>query len=108
MKKGLWLMALVMLIPVSGDAGDTEEERAARQGELDAACEVAREKKLTVARAKLVEECVEKKERPDRASCERYYADYGAATADRGALFYDLPECEKAWEHKTSHRRSDR
>ena len=44
----------------------------------------------------------------DRAYCERFYADYGAATGNRGPLFYDLPECEAAFDYQNSQRRSSR
>ena len=37
-------------------------------------------------------QCVKKKERPDRASCERFYADFGQRSGNRPAMYYDLPE----------------
>jgi hypothetical protein len=99
------LMLTVVLSPVS-QANDSEAERIAKQTELDAACEAAREEKLSAVRAQLIEECDAKKEWPreDRAACERYYADYGIATPWQPGLFYDLPECVKAHDY----RRSDR
>jgi len=71
-----------------------------KQAELDAACEAAREAKLAPMRAEFVEECVEKKQRSDRAACERFYADFGAQTGNRAPLFYDLPECEEAFNYR--------
>ena len=68
------------------------------QAKLDAACETAREKKLAPMRAGFIDECVEKKQRPDRAACERFYADFGNQSGNRAPLFYDLPECVKAFE----------
>ncbi|MEM9683782.1 MAG: hypothetical protein AAF942_11000 [Pseudomonadota bacterium] len=82
------------------------DERDARQAELDAACEAARQKKIVVERAKYVDECVETGMRADRAACERFYADYGANTAGRAPLYYDLPECVAAHEYRRSYRRS--
>ncbi len=67
----------LMLVSISGLPSETQKERAAKQAELDAICEVARQENLTLVRAEYVEECIEKKQRPDRESCERFYADYG-------------------------------
>jgi len=97
-------MVAGMVISVAGYAVETEAERQARQAELDAACEAARQKKIIVAKAKHVEECVEKKQRPDRAACERFYVDYGARAGTQPPLYYDLPECVKAHEYRTSYR----
>ena len=76
--KNTWLllMVLAMVASATSQAIETEEDRKAKQTELDAVCEVARQKKLVPLRAQYVEECVEKKQRPDRESCERVYADY--------------------------------
>ena len=107
------LAAILMLACAFASVGyayESEEERRARQAELDAACEAAREVKLAAVRKQLIEECTEKKEWPreDRASCERYYADYGVTTPHQVGLFYDLPECVKAHDYRSSYRRSDR
>jgi hypothetical protein len=71
-----------------------------KQTQLDQACEAAREQKLAPMRQEYIEECVAKKQRPDRESCERFYADFGAQSGSRAPLFYDLPECVEAFEHK--------
>ena len=84
------------LVLATGVARAGDDDRVARQAELDAACEAAREAKLAPLRAQFVEECVAKEQRPDRAACERYYADYGSRSGDRAPLFYDLPECVAA------------
>jgi hypothetical protein len=102
MKKAcLWLVVTVLAAFAAGRAADPEEERKAKLAELDAACEVAREEKLVPLRVRYVEECVEKEQRADRAACERFYADYGNGAGNR-RLFYDLPECEKAFEYRRS------
>ena len=75
-----------------------------KQAELDAACEVAREKKLAPLRAQHIEECVEQGHQRDRESCERFYADFGAQSGQRAPLFYDLPECQKAFDYAQSSR----
>lgn len=96
------LMASLLLLgaPVALAAESFEEA----QKRLDAECEAAREAKLAPERARYIEECVEKKQRPDRESCERFYADYGNQSGNRAPLYLDLPECVKAFEHQRSDR----
>ncbi len=91
------LLTLVLL--ASAAAAETFDQKQAR---LDAECEAAREAKLAPERERLVEECVETKQRRDRAACERFYADYGNQTGNRAPLHMDLPECVKAFEHRQS------
>jgi hypothetical protein len=93
-----WGIPVTMLL-VSTVAAETFDQKQAR---LDAECEAAREVKLAPERARLVEECVEKKQRPDRAACERFYADYGNQSGNRAPLYMDLPECVSAFEHRRS------
>jgi hypothetical protein len=90
---GLSLLAMSLTCLAADSA-----ERKARLAELDAACEDARLQELVPLRAKFVEECVAKGERPDRASCERYFADYGNGSGNQ-RLFYELPACVTAFEY---------
>ncbi len=100
-------MAFAMVASAIVLADAFGQDRDAKQAELDAACEVARQKKLVQVRAELIEECVETKQLVDRATCERFYVDYGESSANNQVpLFYDLPECEKAHEHRRSYRSS--
>ena len=78
-----------------------------QQSQLDQACENAREQKLAPLREHYIEECVAKNQRPDRASCERFYADFGAQSGSRAPLFYDLPECVEAFEYKRNQNKSN-
>ena len=104
----LLLMTLLMLASTAVQAKQTEAERATKQAELDTACEAARETKLAIVRAEFAEECVEKGQLSDLESCEKFYADYGEGGFNRAPLFYDLPECEIAFEHLNSYRNSGR
>ena len=104
----LLFMTLALLAFATAQADPLGEERDAKQAELDAACEAARQKKLALERAKHVEECVETGMLADRETCERFYADYGESAAGVAPLFYDLPECEEAHEYRNSYRSSDR
>ena len=101
----LLLMTLLMLASTAVQANKAEAEREARQAELDAACEAARETKLAIVRAELAEECVDTGQLTDLESCEQFYADYGGGGFNRAPLFYDLPECEIAFEYSNSYRK---
>ncbi len=101
-------MALAMVVSATVLADEMGKERDAKQAELDAACEAARQTELVVARAKYVEECVATKLLADRETCERFYADYGESAANQAPLFYDLPACETAHEYRNSYRSSSR
>ncbi len=104
MKNAWLLLMLAMVASAAGLAFETEEERKAKQAELEAVCEAARQVKIIATRAQLVEECVEKKQRPDRESCERFYADYGQRSPNHPALFFDLPACVAAHDYSRSYR----
>lgn len=71
---------------------------AADLAELDARCEQAREARIAPERTKRIDECVTKREQPDRASCERTFATYGDRSGNRPRLHYDLPECQEAFD----------
>lgn len=88
---------------VSGSVS-VSADTSSKQAELDTACERAREAKLAPMRDKYVEECVNKKQKPDRKSCEAFYADFGAQSGNRAPLFYDLPECVEAFEFRQGNR----
>ncbi len=91
------VMSLAVLVALPAHAN---KQRDREQAKLDSACETARQTKLAPMRAGFIDECVEKKQRPDRASCERFYADFGNQSGNRAPLFYDLPECVKAFEYR--------
>jgi len=93
-----FLIIVLILLAASPALGD--EARTAKQAELDAACEAARQEKLAPIRKQYVEECVANKELPSLEECERFYADYGERTGRKAPLFYDLPECVAAFNYQ--------
>ena len=97
-------LCLLLLLNTSELQAGTDREQ--QQAELDASCEAAREKKLAPLRKQFVEQCMRDKEQPNRATCEAFYSDYGAQSGDRAPLFYELPECVKAFEYQNSERQS--
>jgi hypothetical protein len=92
------ITAIMLLTILTAFPAHANKQREAEQAKLDSACEAARQKMLAPMRAEYIDECVEKKQRSDRASCERFYADFGNQSGRRAPLFYDLPECVKAFE----------
>jgi hypothetical protein len=88
---------MIVLIILASNPALADKSRAAKQAELDAACEAARQEKLAPLRQKYVDECVASKELPSRQECERFYADYGERTGRKAPLFYDLPACIEAF-----------
>jgi hypothetical protein len=105
-KQSIHLMLALCLLLLSVSALQADPDREEKQAELDAACEAAREQKLAPMREQMVKQCVHNKEQPDRAACEAYYSDYGARAGSRAPLFYDLPECVKAFDYQASERQS--
>ena len=92
---------LLLMGAVDAEASSSRRQAEAEQARLDQACEDARQKILSVERAQLVEECVAKKfPRNDRAGCERFYADHGAAAGGRAPLYMNLPECVAAHDNR--------
>ena len=71
------------------------------QAELDAACEAARQAALVPKREEIYQECIEKFKK-DAAVCEEEAAGYNGNRVGRTPLFYDLPECETAFENRKS------
>ena len=100
MAKLLHRRSVLTLALLTSAAAVSAADRAEQQTTLDAACEQARERRLAPERERFVEECVAKKQKPDRASCERFYSDYGARSGKRAPLYYDLPECIEAFEFR--------
>lgn len=98
-------MGMLMLIAAGAMADrETAEQRAAKQAELDAACEAARAEKLRPIRAGIYKECMADG-RSEAAYCQRQAEGYNGNQPNRAPLFYDLPECEAAFAYQRSERR---
>lgn len=99
-------VSVVLVLLAAGLVPATEvRAREPTQEQLDAECEAARERKLAPQREHYIEECVRLGQQRDRAACERFYADHGAQAGGRAPLYYDLPECVRAFEHRQSSSR---
>jgi len=78
-----------------GSASVMAEDQAA----LDAACEQAREAQLAPLREQMTADCIAEG-KMDQKQCEAEYANHSGRTGNRQLPFYDLPECEKAFQNR--------
>jgi len=101
------LFISLVLVTLFATPAVAEQYSQEKQAQLDASCEVAREKKLTPIREQLVDECIANRELPSSEECTRFYADYGERMGRRAPLFYDLPECVEAFDYQQSVRSAD-
>ena len=102
--KTLFAIALATTLATAVVCLGADSNRESMQQELDAACEAAREHKLAPERARHIDACVRQELRGSREECERFYSDYGAQSGARAPLYYDLPECVKAFKFRESYR----
>ncbi len=80
----------------------TEQERQRTQHRLDQACEYARRIKLIPIRQELYESCVDKGK--DEAFCYDDAISYNGERRNGAPMFYELPDCVKAFEYRRTHR----
>lgn len=96
------LLMLLVLMPAicngSNAVGDTQSEQA----ELDAACEAARQTALAPKRSEIYQECIDKFKKSAEV-CEKEADGYNGNRVGASPLFYDLPECEAAFEYRNKH-----
>jgi hypothetical protein len=92
------------LILLAGVAGAADQSDADKQAELDRRCEEARAVKLAPIRADIYKDCVEKKQ-GDEAYCRRSADGYNGNRKNGAPRFYELPECQAAFEFRNSSRR---
>ena len=90
---------LVVAMTVLSNGPATAEERQNKQAELDAACEAARQIALGPKKAEIYQECIDKFKK-GVAVCEREADGYNGSRVGRPPLFYDLAECQAAFEYR--------
>jgi hypothetical protein len=77
------------------------EALEARQAELDQKCEAARGIKLAPVRSQILDECINADHGTDtEEDCRRKASTYNGNRVHGGPLYYDLPECVAAFEHR--------
>ena len=96
--KNLQVLLFIVMVSTLISPALAEESREEKQARLDAACEVARQKKLVPMRKEYIAECVTNKELSSLEECQRFYADYGERMGRHAPLYYDLPACVTAFE----------
>jgi hypothetical protein len=109
MQRPFFLLASACLSALASSAAapQSADERQ-RIEELEKICFKARETKILEEQRRKVEECVSAPPPPreapkSRQECEKFWASYGwtqgtVSGATRPHLFWDLPECERAFE----------
>jgi hypothetical protein len=97
------LSVVVLFIGLSSSAASQPDEdlRQAKQAELDRACEAARQVALAPRRQEIYEECINRSDK-EEAVCRRDANGYNGNRIGGTPLFYDLPECEEAFEYRRS------
>jgi len=96
--KYILVLVIGLLGAGAGYCQEDQAERSARQAELDRKCEDARQTALAPLKRELYRECMEK--RGDGSVCRDQADAYDGARANRGPMFYDLPECEQAFNYR--------
>ena len=97
-----WLAAGVMMLGLNAVASQTDEDLGrARQAELDRMCEAARQVALAPRRQEIYEECINRFGR-EEAVCRDEADGYNGNRIGAASLFYDLPECEEAFDYRRS------
>jgi hypothetical protein len=92
-----------VLFAVVGMLGVTAGYCQDNQAGLDSKCEEARQIALGPLKQELFKECVGKGK--EEAVCKSEADQYNGARPDRGPIFYDLPECEEAFNYKKNNGR---
>ena len=94
--KNFLVLAIGLLGVIAGYCVASEADQI--QMELDSKCEEARQIALAPLKHEVFQECLEKKK--DELVCKTEADEYDGGRANRGPMFYDLPECEKAFDYK--------
>lgn len=95
---------LTLLLLFAAAAGAADPPDAERQAELDQLCEAARDEKLEPVRAEIYAECLEDR-RGDEAYCRRYAEGYNGERIGGSPRFYELPECDAAFQFRNRNRK---
>ena len=92
---------LFVFMAAFGNGLATANEGQGNQAELDAACEAARQAALAPRKAEIYQACIDKFKKSVEV-CEQEAAGYNGNRVGRTPLFYDLPECEPAFEYQNN------
>jgi hypothetical protein len=91
-------LLILLALPAVADQTDAE-----RQAELDRRCEAARDEKLAPVREEIYAECISDR-KADEAYCRRYADGYNGERIGGSPRFYELPECEEAFQFRNRDR----
>jgi hypothetical protein len=96
------LLVLLVLMSSICNAVAAGDQAQSEQAALDADCEAARQTALAPKRSEIYQECVDKFKK-SAEFCEQDAAGYNGNRVNGSPLFYDLPECEAAFEYRNAH-----
>lgn len=97
------LVVLTGTVAMAAEPGAPKQTEDEVQAELDRLCEDARELKLAPIRGDIFAECLEKKQ-GDETFCQRHADGYNGNRIGGSPRFYELPECQAAFENRNSSR----
>ncbi len=103
MRRLVTVVSCALFLVASAVAG-SEQSDAEKQADLDRRCEAARDVALGPIRDDVYKDCLEKK-RGDEAYCRRDADGYNGERIGGSPRFYELPECELAFEFRNRERR---
>lgn len=87
-------------------SAENETERGEKQAELDGICEQARQEALFPTKKKIYQECLDKGAKSE-SECQQDADSYNGNRGTATPLFYDLPECEAAFNFRKESSTAD-
>jgi len=100
------ILTLFISMPAICNGLESDDDRRHKQAELDYACEEARQIALAPRKLAVYQECIDKFKK-EVEYCEKQADDYNGTRVNGSPLFYDLPECEVAFENRSKYRKAD-
>lgn len=94
---------LVIMLVLTPAVCSGSDDAQGKQAELDAACESARQVALAPRKSEIYQECVDKFKKSAEV-CEEEANGYNGNRVGASPRFYDLPECEAAFEYQNKDR----
>ena len=98
MRRVTSVILVVVMTSISNGLA-TADDRQNQQAELDAACEAARQAALVPKKQEIYQECIDKFKKSAEV-CKQEADGYNGNRVGRSPLFYDLPECEAAFDYR--------
>ena len=92
-------LLLIMVLMALYSSVTMAHSTTTKQAKLDKACESARQKALLPIKKEIYQECLTKFKK-DKSVCQRQADAYNGNRVKGAPMFYELPDCEKAFEFR--------